>query len=903
MKKITFLLFMFFGAIALQAQENLLSNGDFEQGMVTWFGNAFNVQEDGGNSFNLSDNEVSGNPFDVNLSHPVALTAGLTYTLSFDASTSMEDVSRTIIAGIGLNEGDFSAAVETVTVTSDTQTYTLELTPPAGSMNSRALFDLGADDGVLVIDNVVLTVEETMNEDNLLSNGDFEEGMTVWEGNGFNVQTDGGNSFNFVDVATAGDPFAVNLSQRGINIAEGQTFTLTFDASTDATTASRTMIAGIGLFVDPFTNQSQEITVTEATQTFTLELTANFSSADSRVLFDMGAAEGIVVIDNVVLTLNEEMNNGDELLSNGDFEQGMVTWFGNAFNVQEDGGNSFNLSDNEVSGNPFDVNLSHPVALEGGVAYTFSFDASTSMEDGSRTIIAGIGLNEGDFSAATEVVTVTSDLQTYTFTLTPPAGSANSRVLFDLGADDGVLVLDNVSLMLAEGGGDPEIPMVAAPTPPNRAEDAVFSIFSNAYNNQPNVVFGAFGVGTQDITTIQIEGDDTQQVVATQPDPQFLLVDWGTIVDNTAMTHFHMDYWISTDLATGLIANPALSNHVGDAGETSVFGLTNPVNTFGEWVSVDVPLADFDFGDNTQQRDALRQFVLTVAGADNGARTIFLDNIYLHNNTTEEEEDPEMPLVAAPTPPNRAEDAVFSIFSNAYTNQPDVVFGAFGVGTQDITTIQIEGDDTQQVVATQPDPQFLLVDWGTIVDNTAMTHFHMDYWISTDLSTGLIANPALSNHVGDAGETSVFGLTNPVNTFGEWVSVDVPLVDFDFGDNTQQRDALRQFVLTVAGADNGARTIFLDNIYLHNNTTLSTEEFTAVDISVYPNPSSDRWTVSTSTDIITSVAVYDLLGRRVSVATPNANAFDIDASNLRTGIYLATVTTNQGQETIKLIKR
>ena len=572
MKKITLLLFLaLLGGVTMQAQ-NLLTNGDFEGGMVDWFGNAFNVVEDGGNSFNQSDNEISGNVFDVNLSHPVELTGGLTYTLSFDASTSMEDVSRTIIAGIGLNEGGFEAATEVVAVTSDLQTFTLQLTPPLGSVNSRALFDLGGDDGLLVIDNVVLTVEETM-------------------------------------------------------------------------------------------------------------------------------------------------TGGDELLSNGDFEQGMVTWFGNAFNVVEDGGNSFNQSDNEVSGNVFDVNLSHPVELTGGTTYVLSFDASTSMEDASRTIIAGIGLNEGGFEAATEVVTVTSDLQNFTFELTPPLGSANSRVLFDLGGDDGILVLDNVSLEVA--GGD----------------------------------------------------------------------------------------------------------------EMSI------------------------------------------------------------------------PMTAAPTPPNRAPESVFSLFSNAYTPQPDVVFGAFGVGTQDITTIQIEGDDTQQIGLNQPAAEFLLVDWGLPVDVSAMTHFHMDYWIQTDLNVGLIANPKWSNHVGDAGETSAFQLTNPVNTFGEWVSIDIPIADFDADDPTQQRDALRQFVLTVAGADGGDRTIFIDNLYLHQNTVLSTEEFSTVDVSVYPNPSSERWTVTTSSDVITTVAVYDLLGRRVAQATPNANSYDINASSLRTGIYLATITTNNGQQTIKLIKR
>ncbi|WP_299215366.1 T9SS type A sorting domain-containing protein [uncultured Dokdonia sp.] len=558
----------------------------------------------------------------------------------------------------------------------------------------------------------------TMQAQNLLTNGDFEEGMTVWEGNGFNVQTDGGNSFNFVDVASAGEPFAVNLSQRGINIAQGQTFTLTFDASTDAATGSRTMIAGIGLFVDPFTNQSMEVTVTDVTQSFSLELVANFSSTDSRVLFDMGAATGVVVIDNVTLTLNEN-TGGDELLENGDFEQGMVVWEGNGFNVQTDGGNSFNFVDVASAGEPFAVNLSQRgINIAEGQTFTLTFDASTDATTGSRTMIAGIGLFVDPFTNQSMEVTVTDVTQTFSLELVANFSSTDSRVLFDMGAATGVVVIDNVSLVQGNGNTDPVLPAVAAPTPPERDPNTVFSLFSDAYTQQPNTVFGAFGVGTQDITTIQIEGDNTQQLVLNQPASEFLLVDWGEPLDLSALTHFHMDYWIDTSLSTGLIANPKWSNHVGDGGETSFFQLTNPVVTFGEWVSIDVPL------------------------------TVFVD-----------------------------------------------------------------------------------------------------------------------------------------------------------GDATQQRDALRQFVLTLAGAEPGTRTIFIDNLYLHNNTTLSTEEFTSLDVSVYPNPSTDRWTVSTSSDSITSVAVYDLLGRRVALATPNATTFDINASNLRTGIYLATITTNQGQETIKLIKR
>lgn len=295
------------GAMTGGDGENLLSNGDFEQGMTVWEGNGFNVQTDGGNSFNFVNVASSGNPFDVNLSQRgLAITEGETYTLTFDASTDTATGTRSMIAGIGLFVDPFTNQTNEINLTDATQTFSIDLVANFSSTDGRVLFDMGADTGIVVIDNVILTTSDDggNTNGNELSNGDFEEGMVVWEGNGFNVQTDGGNSFNFVNVATAGNAFDVNLSQRGLNVTEGQTFTLTFDASTDAATGSRTMIAGIGLFVNPFTNQSSEVTVTATTQTFSLELTANFSSTDGRVLFDMGADTGVVVIDNVSLELN-----------------------------------------------------------------------------------------------------------------------------------------------------------------------------------------------------------------------------------------------------------------------------------------------------------------------------------------------------------------------------------------------------------------------------------------------------------------------------------------------------------------------------------------------------------------------------------------------------------------------
>ncbi|MFM2074177.1 MAG: hypothetical protein RJB34_482 [Pseudomonadota bacterium] len=135
---------------------------------------------------------------------------------------------------------------------------------------------------------------------NLISNGDFSNGVTGWTGNAANVVTENGNSYNFANVTAAGDPWAVNLSYV-LNIpTSGVNYKLTFKASSNRT---RALKAGIGLNVDPYTNTVQDLTLTTTPQTFVLNLTSNFANANSRIIFDMGHDTGHVVIDDVVLEI------------------------------------------------------------------------------------------------------------------------------------------------------------------------------------------------------------------------------------------------------------------------------------------------------------------------------------------------------------------------------------------------------------------------------------------------------------------------------------------------------------------------------------------------------------------------------------------------------------------------
>lgn len=166
--------------------------------------------------------------------------------------------------------------------------------------------------GTILIDDIKVTATSgsTGGGGELLVNGDFEDGRAPWTDTAGEIRTEGGNSFFFADVLTAGNPFDVNLSQV-LEIVQGETYTLSFDASTSAGN-TRTMVAGIGLNEPPFTPATETVTLTDQSQNFTLELTATgFGSANSRVLFDMGAETGIVVIDNVSLVLGGSGGTGE----------------------------------------------------------------------------------------------------------------------------------------------------------------------------------------------------------------------------------------------------------------------------------------------------------------------------------------------------------------------------------------------------------------------------------------------------------------------------------------------------------------------------------------------------------------------------------------------------------------
>ena len=194
------------------------------------------------------------------------------------------------------------------------------------------------------------------------------------------------------------------------------------------------------------------------------ELTFPFTSADSNkfnkivIFFDLNANNtDTYYFDDLVLYGSGSGGGAFDsgLLVNGDFENGASPWTtgvgSDPVPVVTDAGNTYYSVDVTAAGNAFDVNMSQKLAITQDATYTLTFDA---WSDRSRTILAGIGLSGGDFSSSTEAVNLTAVRQTFTLTLTANGfGAPDARVLFDSGAEIGLVNIDNVSLVLDGTGG------------------------------------------------------------------------------------------------------------------------------------------------------------------------------------------------------------------------------------------------------------------------------------------------------------------------------------------------------------------------------------------------------------------------------------------------------------------
>jgi hypothetical protein len=109
-----------------------------------------------------------------------------------------------------------------------------------------------------------------------------------------------------------------------------------------------------------------------------------------------------------------------------------------------------------------------------------------------------------------------------------------------------------------------------------------------------------------------------------------------------------------------------------------------------------------------------------------------------------------------------------------------------------------------------------------------------------------------------------------------------------------QTGANNDLVLTLTNDDG--------DLAIYGNLLLSNEDFLTTSITTYPNPVQDILTIkNTDTTEITSIKLYDLLGRLV--LTKKDNISEIDVSHLNSGVLFVEIDTGEGVFTRKILKQ
>ena len=139
-------------------KRSLLTNGNFETQDDSWIigtndSSAAPVVTVGNNTYYSFNVLEADEVWKVNVSQKTEILEGDNYTLTFDA---WSNTNRSIVAGIGLSSAPYTAATETIALTTEKKTYTLTLDANFGDIGARVLFDIGGEIGEVNIDDVSL---------------------------------------------------------------------------------------------------------------------------------------------------------------------------------------------------------------------------------------------------------------------------------------------------------------------------------------------------------------------------------------------------------------------------------------------------------------------------------------------------------------------------------------------------------------------------------------------------------------------------------------------------------------------------------------------------------------------------------------------------------------------------
>jgi len=359
------------------------------------------------------------------------------------------------------------------------------------------------------------------------------------------------------------------------------------------------------------------------------------------------------------------------------------------------------------------------------------------------------------------------------------------------------------------------------------------------------------------VTIVQDNGNDVLQVVGNGGQWDNAQINFQDNLDLSDDDNNTITFRIKAVNGTGS-GNHALKFEQGTTGDTEVqFSITGT-----EWTDVSL---DFGAGLGNYGRMVLFTDFGDVGGGLSD--TYLFDDISGATHLTGPPDLPSLPF--------------------DFSNDNQLMTGADGAV---VSIVQDNGNDVLQVVGNGGQWDNAQISFAESLDLSDDDNNTITFRIKAVNGTGS-GNHAVKFEQGTTGDTEVqFSITGT-----EWTDVSL---DFGAGLGSYGKMVLFTDFGDVGGGLSD--TYLFDDIAI--GATLSVNYNNITNVSIYPNPSSSNWNFKTANTVITSVDVYNIVGKRVVSQKNNSSSIAVSAQGLATGIYIARVTTTEGTQSMKLIK-
>ena len=245
----------------------------------------------------------------------------------------------------------------------------------------------------------------------------------------------------------------------------------------------------------------------------------------------------------------------------------------------------------------------------------------------------------------------------------------------------------------------------------------------------------------------------------------------------------------------------------------------------------------------------------------------------------------DSPADAAPDP-SEQEINVISLFSDLYT---DVTVDTWHTDWSNsaIEDVEIAGNPTKKYTALG----FNGIETVSVpVDASEMVFFNMDIWSPNMTEFKIKLVDFLGDGYGGANGDTEAELTFPV-TQGEWMTLEIPLSDFESAGMTSFSD-VNQYI--ISSVPYGQGILYVDNVYFSKLGSATHDLDTKTAFSMFPNPVQVGQWLHASENVV-DLELLNLNGQLIT----SSYSGEMEMTGIQSGLYLIKATLKDGRQQVQ----